>query len=261
MPTFLLIPLILLIPFGLHAREIDRELLQGYETALLLCNRSTGETESLDAQLADRRQPPCSTFKIYNTLIGLELGLLSGPDDAWYQWDGVTRHYDTWNRDLTLRQAFSVSAVPAYQGLARQIGPERMKAYIDAIGYGSGDISSGVDTFWLPRPGTTPITISAREQAELLAKLLDGTLPFLEKNVSILKEIMHVAQTPKGTLYGKTGSGTDAEGKANLGWFVGFVESRGCTYVFACNITRGANPSGTAARQIVENVLKAKCLL
>ncbi|WP_255372261.1 penicillin-binding transpeptidase domain-containing protein [Prosthecochloris sp. HL-130-GSB] len=138
MPTFLLIPLILLIPFGLHAREIDRELLQGYETALVLCNRSTGETESLDAQLADRRQPPCSTFKIYNTLIGLELGLLPGPDDAWYQWDGVTRHYDAWNRDLTLRQAFSVSAVPAYQGLARQIGPERMKAYIDAIGYGSG---------------------------------------------------------------------------------------------------------------------------
>ena len=47
-----------------------------------------------------------------------------------------------------------------------------MKEYIEKIGYGSQDISSGIDIFWLPRPDTTSIKISADEQVALLNKLL-----------------------------------------------------------------------------------------
>ena len=100
--------------------------------------------------------------------------------------------------------------------------------------------------------------ISADEQVALLNKLLDGKLPFAEKNVAILRDVMEVAKTEKGTLYGKTGSGTDNNGQ--LGWFVGFSESKGVTYVFACNITGGENPSGKVARAIVENALKLQGL-
>ena len=242
------------------AQEIDTSLFKPYDTALVIYNRASGAKINVDPALGARRLSPCSTFKIYNTLIGLELGLIKGPDAPWYAWDGVQRDIEGWNRDLTLREAFRVSAVPAYQVLACQIGAERMKKYVDQINYGTKDITAGIDSFWLARSGTTSILISADEQVALLNKLLDGTLPFAEQNIAILRDVMEVAKTEKGTLYGKTGSGANSEGKWSLGWFVGFLERRGTTYVFACNITGGEEPSGKVARAIVENVLKSQGL-
>lgn len=241
------------------AQEIDKSLLKGYNAALVIYNRTSGAAVNVDPALGSRRLSPCSTFKIYNTLIGLELGLLKGPDEPWYKWDGVKRDIEGWNRDLTLREAFKVSAVPAYQILARQIGDVRMREYIEEIGYGSQDISSGIDIFWLPRPNTTSIMISADEQAALLNKLLDGKLPFSGNSIAVLRDIMQVEKTEKGTLYGKTGSGADSNGR--LGWFIGFLDSGGATYVFACNITGGESPSGKTARSIVEGVFRSQGLL
>jgi beta-lactamase class D len=244
-----------------NAQEIDKSLLQGYDAALVIYNRTTGETVNIDPARSSQPLAPCSTFKVYNTLIGLELGLIKGADEPWYKWDGVKRDIEGWNQDLTLREAFRVSAVPAYQILARKIGEARMKEYIEKIGYGSQDISAGVDIFWLPRPDTASIKISADEQVALLNKLLGGKLPFAEKNIAILRDIIQVEKIEKGTLYGKTGSGADANGKADLGWFVGFLESEGTTYVFACNIRGGKNPSGKVARTIIENVFKSLGLM
>ncbi len=120
--------------------------------------------------------------------------------------------------------------------------------------------SQGRDTFWLPRAGKTSIMISAGEQVRLLNGLLDGKLPFSEKNISILRDIMRVTETSKCTLYGKAGSGMNTEGHCNLGWFIGFVESGGEVYVFACNITDGENPSGLVVREIVTDVLPEKVI-
>jgi len=251
----------LLIAGVSFAQEIDKALLQGYDAALVIYNRTTGETVNIDTELSAHRLSPCSTFKIYNSLIGLELGLIKGADGPWYKWDGVKRFIDGWNQDLTLREAFRVSAVPAYQILAREIGETRMKEYIEKIGYGSQDISAGIDIFWLPRPDTTSINISADEQVALLNKLLDGKLPLSEENIGILRDIMLLEKTDKGALYGKTGSGMDSEDNWNLGWFVGFLESGDTTYVFACNLTGGETPSGATAKKIVQDVFKSQGLL
>lgn len=241
-----------------NAQEIDKVLFQGYQTALVIYNRTSGDVINVNSELSARRLAPCSTFKIYNTLIGLELGLIKGADEPWYKWDGVKRDIEGWNQDLTLREAFRVSAVSAFQILARQIGETRMKEYIEKIGYGSQDISAGIDIFWLLRPETTSIKISADEQVALLNKLLDGKPPFSEKNIAIVRDIMQTEKTEKGTLYGKTGSGMGPDGKWNLGWFVGFLEHDDTTYVFACNITGGENPYGKFARKIVEDVLRSQ---
>ena len=68
---------------------------------------------------------PASTFKIINTLIGLETGVIS---DSTYElkWDGKKRFVPAWNYDHTLVSAFRVSAVWYYQELARRVGLERM---------------------------------------------------------------------------------------------------------------------------------------
>ncbi|MBU0769128.1 MAG: penicillin binding protein transpeptidase domain-containing protein [Proteobacteria bacterium] len=250
-----------LFPAVLNAREIDTAILKGYSPAFVIYDRSAEITFNVEPARSAQRIAPCSTFKIYNTLIGLELGLIKGADEPWYKWDGVNREFKGWNRDLTLREAFCVSAVPAYQMFARQTGETRMKKYIEEIGYGSGDISAGIDVFWLPRPDTASIKISADEQVALLNKLLDGKLPFSDKNIAILRDIMRVEKTEKGTLYGKTGSGMGSDGKWNLGWFVGFLDHDGSVYVFACNITGGENPSGIVAKQIVQDYFKSKSLL
>ncbi|MCA9395799.1 MAG: class D beta-lactamase [Candidatus Omnitrophica bacterium] len=243
------------------AQEIDKSFFKNYDTALVIYKRSVGSTINVNLDRSAQRLPPCSTFKIYNTLIGLELGLIKGADDPWYEWDGVHRDIDGWNQNLTLREAFRVSAVPAYQILARQVGVARMKQYVGALNYGTKDISAGIDIFWLSRAGNASIAISADEQVVLLNQFLDGNLPFSEKNVAILRDVMQVLKTEKGTLYGKTGSGMDSKGNWFLGWFVGFLESGDEAYVFACNITRGDSPSGKAAREIVENVFKSQGLL
>lgn len=259
MKKFILYLCLILIPTFLNAQEIDKALFKTYDIALVIYNRSSGTVVNIDPKRSARRLSPYSTFKIYNTLIGLKLGLIPETDVPWYKWDGVHRDIEGWNRNLTLREAFQASAVPAYQILARQIGFERMKKYIDEINYGTKDISAGIDVFWLNPEKGTSIKISADEQVTILNKLLDGQLPFSEKNVEILKDVMKVTKTEKGTLYGKTGSGRNSEG--SLGWFVGFLESKGTTYVFACNITGGENPSGKVARTIVENVFKSQGLL
>ena len=55
---------------------------------------------------------PASTFKIPNSIIALETGVVEDPDKDVFKWDGVTRSIEAWNKDHTLRSAIAVSAVP-----------------------------------------------------------------------------------------------------------------------------------------------------
>src|SRR5690606_30567721 len=119
----------------------------------VLVDIDSDEVIRVHADRCAQRLPPCSTFKIWNTMVALEIGLVSSPDEQFYKWDGQKRFLDEWNQDLTLKQAFAFSCVPAFQTLAQRIGPERMRAWLDRISYGDGDISAGISEFWLPRPG------------------------------------------------------------------------------------------------------------
>lgn len=89
---------------------------------------------------ARARFTPASTFKIPNSLIGLETGAVRDADSEIFKWDGVTRQIAPWNRDQTLRSAIRDSVVPVYQEIARRIGSERMRHYVARIGYGNNDI-------------------------------------------------------------------------------------------------------------------------
>lgn len=194
---------------------------------------------------------PASTFKIFNSLVSLETGVIEDAN-AVIQWDSVESWNENWNRDHTLRSAFHASCVPCYQQLARKVGEERMQFYIDENQYGNQDISGGIDMFWL----TGNLRISPNEQVALLKKLYFNELGFSERSMQIVKDMMVIEQVSVYTLRGKTGWSTVDD--TDYGWFVGYVEKGEQVYFFATNIeTEQPKDSFARARKAISlNILK-----
>src|SRR5690606_19360976 len=148
------------------------------------------------------RKLPASTFKILNSLVGLETAI--APDDNYIiRWDSVERWNADWNRDMNMREAFKVSNVGYYQELARKIGPEFMQHYLDTVQSGNKEMGGGIDVFWLN--GT--LQISADEQVEIFKNLYFIDLPFSERSQGKVKSMMLQEDEPGDRLYYKTGWG------------------------------------------------------
>ncbi len=173
---------------------------------------------------------PASTFKIPNSLIGLETGIISDENFV-IKWDGIKRPNDEWNKDHTLATAIKFSVVPYYQELARRVGRERFNKYLKKIGYGNQTIGGEVDTFWLDNS----LKISAEEQIVFLKRFYEYELPFTKRSINIVKKILPEKKYSNALLKFKTGAGTKENGKW-LGWIVGYVEKKSNVYFFALNI-------------------------
>lgn len=230
------------------------------QTSLVLVDCESGDRQTFGSDLAEHPLPPCSTFKIWNTALGLETGIIKSPDQAFYTWDGIKRSIDGWNRNLTLRESFAESCVPAFQALTRKIGNERMTAWIEKLGYGNRDTSAGPDVFWLPAQDRSTILISAKEQADLLAKLARSEIPISQDTRDKLLEIMSVKRTPVGHLLGKTGTGGAGPQTPPVGWYIGIIESGGRQMAFACVLT-GEGASGPSARELCMQFFSASGVL
>lgn len=189
----------------------------------------------------EKRFSPCSTFKIPNSLIGLETGVITDTEFI-IKYDSTLHPKDSsmlanepfkyWFRDLTLREAIKYSSVWYYQELARRVGQERMEKMVDLFNYGNKDISGGIDEFWL----CSSIQISINEQIEFLKKMYNYKLDGIStKNIDAVKSIMLYEETPEYKLYGKTGTGDCIDGEI-IGWYVGFVETATGSKIFAMNI-------------------------
>ncbi|WP_437591678.1 class D beta-lactamase [Sorangium sp. So ce1000] len=199
---------------------------EGVDGAFVLFDAARGVTRVVNPDRAAARYVPASTFKIPNTIIGLETGVI--PDEHFsLRWDGVQRRVPDWNRDHDLASAMKYSVVWFYQEVARRIGAERMQAHLDALGYGNRDISGGIDQFWL----TGGLRISPHEQIDFLRRLHAGALPCAARSLDIVKKIIVLEQTPAYTLRGKTGMEMDE--RSSTGWLVGYVERGADTYFFA----------------------------
>lgn len=215
----------------------------------------TKRIERFHPELAAERVTPCSTFKVPHALIGLETGVLSGPEHP-MKWDGKKYELKDWNQDQTLRTAIRYSVVWYFQRVAEGVGPAREQQYLHAMHYGNEDASSGLTTFWLDGS----LKISADEEAEFMRRLAAGDLPFSAKNQSIVRELIEVEKTPRGVLHGKTGSSGRTAEHSNYGWFAGYVEHDGKAYPFAVRI-EAPGAIGAKARKIAEQILEAKGLL
>lgn len=228
----------------------------GFEGSFVLFDLNKDTYYRYNKEICATRFIPASTFKIPNTLIGLETGVITGKDFE-LKWDGVKREIESHNQDQNLESAFKYSAVWYYQEVARRIGEERMQKYVDSINYGNKNIGGGIDRFWLDGD----IRISADEQIEFLKNIYNQTLPFSERTFNILKEIMIYEKTDNYTFRAKTGwaqSETD-----QTGWFVGYVERNENVYFFAINLHSLLNQKdfGKARIEITKNILKEMKIL
>ncbi len=173
---------------------------------------------------------PASTFKIVNSLIGIQTGVIKD-ENMVIKWDGVKRPVEEWNRDLTMKEAFAVSAVPYFQEVARRIGRETMQHWIDSLGYGNRNISGPIDSFWL----NNRLKIKPDEELGLVKKLYFDQLPFYKRTQDIVQSVMLREQNSNYKLYYKTGWG-NLENGPELGWVVGWIEENRHPYFFVLNI-------------------------
>lgn len=196
---------------------------------------------------ADERLNPCSTFKILNSMIALETGVVKDENET-IKWDGVVREYGMWNRDHSMCSAIAVSAVWFYQELARRIGVKRMQKYVNKVNYGNSDTSKTLTDFWL---GGGSLKISLNEQVGFLARLLRDELPFSHRAMNTVKDIITLEKDNGYVFAGKTGSCN------SVGWFVGFRVKEHHTKVFAFNI-KGKGANGAEAKKIALEYFQEK---
>ena len=71
---------------------------------------------------------PASTFKIPNSLIALETGVVTDPDKDVFPWDGVKRPIEAWNKDHTMRSAMASGRPDAAAPRAARLSTGRLRS-------------------------------------------------------------------------------------------------------------------------------------
>lgn len=213
-----------------------------------LLNNASGEITVYNMTLDTMRFSPASTFKIMNTLIGLQTGHITD-EKMVIKWDGVKRPVENWNKDMDMTEAFKVSCVPYYQEVARRIGRDTMQRWIDSIGYGNKNIRGPIDSFWL----NGQLKISPDEQLGLVKKLYFDQLPFRKSVQQMVRDVMLQEDNTAFKLSYKTGWGADEKGN-DIGWVTGWIEENKHVYFFV-TFVRALN-AGTDISQVRMNITK-----
>lgn len=199
--------------------------------SIILFDRSKSRKYVYGEHRIDKAYSPASTFKIFNSLAGLDSGVI--PDTSYViPWDSVQRgKYAPWHRANSMKSAFKYSVVWYYQELARRVGEKNMKKYLARNKYGNQDTGNQIDEFWLADKGGK-LRITMQEQIAFLQKLYDEDLKFSKRSQQLVKGIMLDGElTKEYSLYGKTGA-ANFDG-ISYGWYVGWIELRENVYFFA----------------------------
>lgn len=177
---------------------------------------------------------PASTFKIINLLIALETSIITDENDV-IQWVGNTDTVKYGYRpeiyhDMTVKEAFEVSAGWVFIELAKKIGKDNYKNYLTRCNYGNCNLTQPDDDFW----NFGNFAISPINQVEFIRNLYEEKLPFSKRNIEIVKRVMITEQDLNYTIRAKTG--WTRENDINTGWWVGYVENKDGVYFFATRL-------------------------
>jgi beta-lactamase class D len=202
---------------------------EGVVGTFVLHDPVAGRTITVDGKRAARRYVPASTFKIANSVIALETGVVKDESEA-IPYGGKPQPFKAWEKDMSMREAIAASSVPIYQEIARRVGLERYRDWLERLGYGNRTTGTALETFWLDGP----LEISAIEQARFVAALAQQKLPASQRSQGIVRDILRLESSGDRTLFGKTGWRFSST--PQLGWWTGWVERGTRPIAFALNI-------------------------
>lgn len=214
-----------------------------------MLNNADGQITVYNMKLDTQRFSPASTFKIVNSLIGLQTGKITD-EKMVIKWDGINRWNPDWNKDMDMAEAFKTSCVPYYQEVARRIGKDTMQRWIDSLGYGNKNIAGPVDSFWL----NNALKISPDEQLGLMKKLYFDQLPFRKSVHQQVRDVMLQENNTAYKLSYKTGWGFAEDGNA-LGWIVGWIEENQHVYFFVTFVK--APDKNTDIKAVRMNIMRS----
>ena len=248
----LLITLLLLTHTFLFAQDLELENIfknKQVDGTIVIESLNTKKIYIYNDQRAEMLFSPASTFKIPNTLIALNEGVVT--KDSVILWDKKVREYEFWNKDQTLQTAFKTSCVWCYQEFASKIGVEKYKKYLKELNYGNKTIGNDVRRFWLDES----LKITVFEQLSFLRRFYKNDLPFKIEDINTLKEIMIDEKNEDFVIRAKTGW----EGK--YGWYVGFIETKDDVWFFALNIDTKSKDDLPKRKEITLEALKIKGII
>ncbi len=191
-------------------------------TAVLFDGQKATQFHEASAQ---RRFIPCSTFKLYLALFGLETGVVRSASELW-KYNGERVGQQAGRKDMDLGAALLESSEWYFREVARKIGAKRLRELVAKISYGSGWRGTKPEDSYIDGS----LTISPIEQAQLAWKLETESLPFAKEHQQIVKNNLKVE---KLALWGKTGSSRKFPDGLSLGWYVGACEQSGKQVAFA----------------------------
>jgi len=190
----------------------------------------------------DSAQSPLATFDIVQSLIAIQTGVVKD-DTSRFPWrrpdpDSLfpaihEPETDPCRYSNTLRQAFlfSCESERGFGELARRIGKDTLKKWIDSLGYGNKDMSGAIDSFWLNKG----MKVTADEQLGLMKKLYFDQLPFYQRTQQVVRGMMQKEGNANYSLTYKTATGLNGAGHA-ASWILGWIEENKHAYFFVLNL-------------------------
>lgn len=254
-----ILALLIAVVFATQGHAEDAEIASlfsdaGVEGTIVIATLDGSQRYVHNETRAGQRFPVASTFKVFSTLIALEEGALSGLDEV-IRWDGRVHEFPDWNRDHTIKSAYAVSCVWCYQELARRIGGDRYRAHLARAGYGRLQEPFDGTAFWLDGSHT----VSAEEQVVFLRQVILQTLPYQASSYAGLREVMLMEQGEDYSVRAKTGWA--ARSTPQIGWYVGYIEKPGATWIFAMNIDMRGKADLPLRQALTRASLRAKGII
>ncbi len=159
---------------------------------------------------------PASTFKVVLSMLALELGIVKDEKQV-LAWNKVPSNRPEWDKNQNLTEALQLSTNWFYDSVAKEIGHDRMKLWLNKLGYPCNSIDDK-NRFWVEEG----FEITPQEQIEFFKKIHDNALPLEARTLDITKSIMQRYDTLGVKIFAKTGWGETP--RENIGWYVGWVE-------------------------------------
>lgn len=182
-----------------------------------------------NVERANIRYSPASTFKIYNSLIALDLKVVDSIDRIFYYYDGVDKTNVNWEDDTSLKTGIKNSNQLAFKALAELIGKDDMQKSLERLNYGNQKIDNLLN-FWR----NDSLKISTLEQAVLIDKLANKELLFDKQDMQDVIDMILLESHDNYNLYGKVAFNENHE--PALSMYVGFISTDKGIYSFALNI-------------------------